>query len=104
MSTKAAAWEQAGLRRVDEAAGIYPLVMVLPGKSRDETLAWYALARDHLAPGGRLLVAMPNTAGAGRFEKELVKGCGAVASIQKHKCRAFHAVADGTWQEEIFDE
>jgi 16S rRNA (guanine1207-N2)-methyltransferase len=99
---QAVAWEQAGLRRVDVPTGSYPLVLVLPGKSRDETLAWFALARDHLAPGGRLLVAMPNTAGAGRFEKELAKACGNVASIQKHKCRAFHGIADGTWREEVF--
>ena len=100
----AAAWEQSGLRRVDEPAGTYPLVLVLPGKSRDETLAWFALARDHLEPGGRLLVAMPNTAGAGRFEQELKRACGNVHSLQKHKCRAFHAIADGTWREEIFAE
>lgn len=68
--------------------------MMLPGKSRDETLAWFALARDRLAPGGRILAAMPNTAGAGRFEKELAKAAGNVASIQKHKCRAFHATFD----------
>lgn len=101
---RAAAWEQAGLRRVDEPAGTYPLVLVLPGKSKDETLSWFALARDHLAPGGRLLAAMPNTAGAGRFEKELARACGNVNSIQKHKCRAFHAVTDGTWCEEVFAE
>ncbi len=101
---RAAAWDLAGLRRVDAPTGTWPLVMVLPGKSRDETLAWFALARDHLEPGGRLVVAMPNTAGAGRFEKEFARGCGGVVSIQKHKCRAFHAVADGTWHEDIFAE
>ena len=101
---RAVASEQAGLRREDAPTGTYPLVLVLPGKSRDETLAWLALARDHLEPGGRLLAALPNTAGAGRFEKELAKACGRVESIQKHKCRAFHAVADGTWRDEIFAE
>jgi 16S rRNA (guanine1207-N2)-methyltransferase len=104
LKPKATAWEQAGLRRLDEPAGIYPLVLVLPGKSRDETLAWFALARDHLALGGRLLVAMPNTAGAGRFEKELARACGNLQSLQKHNCRAFQAVADGTWREEVFAE
>jgi 16S rRNA (guanine1207-N2)-methyltransferase len=101
---RAVAWEQAGLRRTDEPAGTYPLVLVLPGKSRDETLAWLALARDHLESGGRMLVAMPNTAGAGRFEKELARACGRVSSLQKHKCRAFQAVADGSWREDIFAE
>ena len=78
--------------------------MVLPGKSRDETLAWFALASDLLLPGGRIVCAMPNTAGAARFEKEFAKATGNIASIQKHKCRAFHAVEDGAWNETLFDE
>ncbi|RYD26982.1 MAG: methyltransferase domain-containing protein, partial [Verrucomicrobiaceae bacterium] len=77
-------------------------VMVLPGKSRDETLAWFSLARDRLESGGTLLVAMPNTAGAGRFEKELSKATGNIVSIQKHKCRAFHASETESWDEAIF--
>jgi 16S rRNA (guanine1207-N2)-methyltransferase len=97
------AWDAAGFARADELPdGRWPLVLTLPGKSRDETLAWFALARDRLEPGGRLVVAMPNTAGAGRFEKELAKATGNISSIQKHKCRAFHAVEDGNWNEEIF--
>lgn len=103
MKPQAAAWETAGFERfghpVDEK---FPLVMVLPGKSKDETLVWFALAKDHLAPGGRIVVAMPNTAGAGRFEKELAKAAGNIVSIQKHKCRAFHAVLD-TVNQGIFD-
>jgi 16S rRNA (guanine1207-N2)-methyltransferase len=101
----ASTWERAGLpRRDDLPDGKWPLVLVLPGKSRDEALAWFAMARDRLEPGGRLLVAMPNTAGAGRFEKELSKATGNLVSIQKHKCRAFHVTEDGTWHEEIFHE
>lgn len=101
----ATAWEKAGFTRVDEVtAAKWPLVLVLPGKSRDEALAWFAMARDRLEPGGKLLVAMPNTAGAGRFEKELTKATGTINSLQKHKCRAFHATDDGTWNEEIFAE
>lgn len=97
-------WERAGFQCVDAPSGRWPLVMVLPGKSRDETLAWFAMARDHLLPGGRIVCAMPNTAGAARFEKEFAKATGNVSSIQKHKCRAFHAVEDGTWHEALFDE
>lgn len=101
----AAAWERAGFSRFDALLeGKWPLVLVLPGKSRDEALAWFAMARDRLEPGGKLLVAMPNTAGAGRFEKELSKAAGNIISIQKHKCRAFHATEDGGWNEGIFDE
>ena len=99
------AWESAGFTRVDAVPPEkWPLVLVLPGKSRDETLAWFAMARDHLQPGGRLVAAMPNTAGAGRFEKELARATANITSIQKHKCRAFLAVEDGTWNEAIFSE
>jgi 16S rRNA (guanine1207-N2)-methyltransferase len=99
------AWDQTGLPRHDDPpTGTWPLVLVLPGKSRDETLAWFAMARDRLAPDGILIAAMPNTAGAGRFEKELAKATGSVHSIQKHKCRAFHATDDGSWNEALFDE
>ena len=47
---------------------------------------------------------MPNTAGAGRFEKELARATGEVASLQKNKCRAFHAVENGQWNEAVFHE
>ncbi|MES2437770.1 MAG: class I SAM-dependent methyltransferase [Verrucomicrobiota bacterium] len=101
----ATAWEKAGFSRSDDLPeGKWPVVMVLPGKSRDEALAWFAMARDRLEPGGILAAAMPNTAGAGRFEKELSKATGHVVSLQKHKCRAFHATEDGAWDEGIFNE
>ena len=99
------AWDKAGFARSDTLPeGTWPWVMVLPQKSRDETLLWFALARDRLAAGGKLLVAMPNTAGASRFEKELARATGRVDSIQKHKCRAFIATDDGSWSEAIFAE
>ncbi len=101
----ATVWDQAGLARADELpAGRWPQVLVLPNKSRDETLAWFAMARDRLLPGGRIVVALANTAGAGRFEKELAKATGGVTSLQKHKCRAFHATDDGNWNEGVFQE
>jgi 16S rRNA (guanine1207-N2)-methyltransferase len=105
LKPRADAWERAGFRRADEPpAGKWPVVLVLPGKSRDETLAWFALARERLEPGGRIVAAMPNTTGAARFEKELSKATGNIGSIQKHKCRAFHAVDDGNWNEDLFRE
>jgi 16S rRNA (guanine1207-N2)-methyltransferase len=101
---RATAWENAGFSRIDQLNDErWPLVMLLPGKSKDETLAWFAMAKDRIAPGGRLLAAMPNTAGAGRFEKELSRAAGNITSIQKHKCRAFHATLDGA-DESIFNE
>jgi 16S rRNA (guanine1207-N2)-methyltransferase len=101
----ASAWERAGFPRSEDLPdGKWPVVLVLPGKSRDEALAWFAAARDRLEPGGKLFVAMPNTAGAGRFEKELAKATSQIISLQKHKCRAFHATDDGTWNETIFHD
>jgi 16S rRNA (guanine1207-N2)-methyltransferase len=98
------AWDRFGFARADELPdGKWPVVLVLPGKSRDETLLWFALAKDRLQPGGRITVAMPNTAGASRFEKELAQAAGNITSIQKHKCRAFHAVNDGSWNGEILN-
>ncbi|MDP3851790.1 MAG: class I SAM-dependent methyltransferase [Luteolibacter sp.] len=103
LKPRADAWERAGFLRVEDLAGeTWPLVLVLPDKSRDETLAWFAMARDHLQPGGRIIAAMPNTAGAARFEKELSQATRTITSIQKHKCRAFHATDDGTWDETLF--
>lgn len=100
----AVGWENAGFARTETLPDEkFPLVMLLPGKSRDEALAGFAHARDRLEPGGRLVVAMPNTAGAGRFEKELARAAGNVTSIQKHKCRAFHASLDCA-DEALFNE
>lgn len=101
---RADAWDNAGFARLEKLTDEkWPLVMILPGKSRDETLAWFAMARDRLEPGGRILAAMPNTAGAARFEKELSRAAGNIFSIQKHKCRAFHASLDHA-DESLFNE
>lgn len=97
------AWDQAGFARAEELPdGAWPLVLVLPGKSRDETLSWFALARERLEPGGRIVAALSNSTGAGRFEKEFAKAAGQVASLQKNKCRVFHSREDGHWDERVF--
>ncbi|MGA0846946.1 MAG: hypothetical protein ACO3RV_10415, partial [Luteolibacter sp.] len=46
--TLADEWQNADFDRLDQPTGKWPLVMLLPGKSRDETLAYFAMARDHL--------------------------------------------------------
>ena len=105
LKPKADAWERAGFERIDHLGDRkFPLAIFLPGKSRDETLAGFAMARDALLPGGRIAAALPNTGGAARFEKEFAKATGEVESIQKHKCRAFHAVHGDLWNETLFDE
>jgi 16S rRNA (guanine1207-N2)-methyltransferase len=98
-------WHRSGFTApVETPEGRWPVVLLLPGKSRDEILASFALARDHLEPGGTLVAALPNTTGASRFEKELARATGSVHSIQKNKSRVFHATDDGTWKESLFDE
>jgi 16S rRNA (guanine1207-N2)-methyltransferase len=98
------AWQRAGFARVDQPAGTWPMVLALPGKSRDATLAEFARGYDLLENGGTLVVAMSNTAGAPRFEKELEKAAGRIESLSKRKCRAFHAVKDGSWDAGLLDE
>lgn len=100
----AEAWEGEGFARLDEVSGTWPLVLLLPGKSRDETLAAFAKGYDLLEDGGRLVAAMTNTAGAARFEKALEKAAGGIGSMQKSKCRVFHAVKHGGWNEALLGE
>ena len=100
---KADAWDAAGRPRIDlPTTERFPLILILPGKSRDETLGFFAIAHAHLEADGHLLVAMPNTAGASRFENELEQAVGQITSIQKHKCRAFHARNHGSWNASLF--
>jgi len=101
----AEAWDKMGLPRVEEPPeGRWPVVLLLPGKSRDEIVSSFAMARDKLEPGGTLVAALANLSGAGRFEKDLSRATGKVVSIQKNKCRVFHAQEDGTWNETLFSE
>ena len=100
----AEAWQKAGFSLAGETGGSWPLVLLLPGKSKDEVLASFARAYDLLEEGGTLVVAMANTAGAARFEKELAEAAGKIASLQKNKCRAFHVVKDGTWNAALLSE
>jgi len=90
-------WDASGRARAEKPEGQWPVVLALPGKSRDETLATFAIAHDLLEPGGVLIAALPNDSGAARFEKELASAAGAVDSIQKNKCRAFLARRDRDW-------
>lgn len=98
------AWEAGGLPRTDDPTGTWPLVLLLPGKAKDDVLASFARAYDALELGGSLVVAMPNGAGAQRFEKELRKAAGSAGSWQKNKCRVFRAVRHDAWNEALLAE
>jgi 16S rRNA (guanine1207-N2)-methyltransferase len=79
----------AGMAMAEEPQGKFPTVLFLPGKSKEETLAGFARAHDFLSPGGTLIAALANTAGAARFEKELSMAAPLLFSVSKNKCRAF---------------
>ena len=68
---------------------VFPLVLVLPPRQRDEARALFARALRHTAPGGTVLASMPNTEGAKSGEADLAKLTGAVQHLSKHKCRVF---------------
>lgn len=87
----------AGMTLADEPQGKFLTVFFLPGKSKEETLAGFARAHDFLAPGGMLIAALANTAGAARFEKELSKASPLLFSVSKNKCRAFAVSNTEPW-------
>ena len=64
-----------------------PLVLLLPPRQREEARALMASAFGHLAPGGRIVAAAPNDAGAKTVEADLRALCGPVSILSKHKCR-----------------
>lgn len=75
------------VRAPDEAT--YPLVLVLPPRQRDAARALFARALSRCGPGGMVVAAMPNDAGAKSGEADLERLAGALASRSKHKCRVF---------------
>lgn len=70
---------------------LYDMVLLLPSKSRQQTLAWMAAAMQRLTDGGTLLVASANAHGARSYETSLAKLAGNIASRSKSKCRIFSA-------------
>lgn len=89
----------AGMALTDGPQGKFATVLFLPGKSKEETLAGFARAHDFLAPGGMLIAALANTAGAARFEKELAKASPLLFSVSKNKCRAFAVENTQPWDD-----
>lgn len=80
-----------GVDVIDEASLAadrrWPLVLLLPPRQRDEARALMARARAHVEPGGRIVVAAANDAGARTVEADLRALCGPVSVLSKHKCR-----------------
>jgi 16S rRNA (guanine1207-N2)-methyltransferase len=98
------ACERAGMVLTEYPTGQFPTVLFLPGKSKEETLAGFAMAHRCLAEGGVFITAMANTAGAARFEKELGNAMPLSFSVSKHKCRAFGFSNKSQWDGQILEE
>lgn len=79
---------------VSVASGCFPLVMLLPPRSRDEARALLAAALQRTAPGGTLLCCQANNAGARSGEADLARLAGAVRSLSKQKCRVYWTQPD----------
>ncbi|UNK47968.1 class I SAM-dependent methyltransferase [Lysobacter sp. S4-A87] len=87
---EADALEHSGLTRVDASdETLYPLVLVLPPRQRDEARALFARALARCAPGGRVVACLGNNEGAKSGEADLARIAGPVGNLSKHKCRVF---------------
>ena len=93
----------AGMELCSAPDGKFQTVLFLPGKSKDEILAGYSRAHDFLEPGGKLIVALANTAGASRFEKEISKASPLLFSVSKNKCRAFAVSNSEPWDARLLE-
>lgn len=67
----------------------WPLVLLLPPRQREATRALFAQAVALLAPGGRVVAAMPNAEGAKSGAADLARVAGPLQALSKHKCRVF---------------
>ena len=71
------------------AAAVYPLVILLPPRQREEARALMARAVRATKRGGRVLACIANTEGARSGEADLARLVGPVSTLTKNKCRAF---------------
>lgn len=93
----------AGMSLADQPSGTFSTILFLPGKSKDEIFAGFARAHDLLAPGGVIITALANTAGASRFEKEISRATPLLSSVSKNKCRAFVVSNSAPWKPELLE-
>jgi 16S rRNA (guanine1207-N2)-methyltransferase len=79
-----------GLRTGEPGEGeTFPLVLLLPPRSRDEARALFAQALARVSPDGAVVACVPNAEGAKSAEADLARLAGPVRSLSKHKCRVF---------------
>jgi 16S rRNA (guanine1207-N2)-methyltransferase len=71
------------------AQTLYPLVLVLPPRQRDEARALFAQALGRCAPGGTVVACIANDEGAKSGEGDFKRLCGLDGNLTKHHCRVF---------------
>jgi len=100
-------WRQLSAQKFSPSpalSGMFDLILLLPGKQRERSLADMADAMLHLNEGGALLVCCPNEMGARSYEKHLAQLAGNIESMSKHHCRCFSAVKDGEFNTALAGE
>ncbi|WP_202839665.1 methyltransferase [Luteimonas saliphila] len=88
------ALQRAGFDARVDGDGAYARVLVLPPRQREEARALLARALSRSAPGGIVVAAMPNDAGARSGQADFEALFGAASVLSKHKCRVFWAPVD----------
>ncbi|MEP6634671.1 MAG: class I SAM-dependent methyltransferase [Luteimonas sp.] len=68
---------------------LFPLVLVLPPRQRDEARALFAQALARLRPGGTIVACSANDEGAKSAEADLARIAGPLNTLSKNKCRVF---------------
>lgn len=84
---------RAGFDARDTGEDRFPLVLLLPPRQRDEARALFAEALARTTPGGIVVAAMPNDAGAKSGQADFSALLGGCTVLSKHKCRVFWAQA-----------
>ena len=93
------ALQRSGLRVGEPAADErYPLVLLLPARSREERRIQLARALRHVEPGGVLVACVANAEGAKSAEADLARLAGPLRCLSKHKCRVFWAAPESVDQ------
>jgi 16S rRNA (guanine1207-N2)-methyltransferase len=88
---RASALQAGGYKMGEAEAGTQDVVLLLPERQKEQTLASLAHGLDLLKPGGTLVVSLHNDWGAKRFQKALAEVAGPVEMLSKHHCRVFWA-------------
>src|SRR5690606_1503658 len=85
------ALQRAGFEVRAQGEDAFALVLLLPPRQRDEARALFAAALARTAPGGCVLAAMHNDAGARSGQADFETLLGPASVLSKHKCRVFWA-------------